>query len=31
MLAADRINAWIDAAIPWSRLDKKLKALPPAA
>jgi hypothetical protein len=30
MLAIDRINTWIDAAIPWSRLDKRLKLAPPA-
>jgi hypothetical protein len=25
MLAMDRVNAWIDAMIPWSQLDAKLK------
>ncbi len=24
MLSVDRVNAWIDAAIPWSKLDKKV-------
>ncbi len=31
MLAGDRINVWIDAAIPWSLFDKKVKPFPPAA
>ncbi len=25
MLAMDRVNTWIDAMIPWSDLDAKLK------
>ena len=29
MLASDRMNAWIDAALPWSLLDRKLKPFPP--
>ncbi len=29
MLAVDRINAWIDAAIPWSALDEKVTLCPP--
>ena len=29
MLASDRMNAWIDAALPWSALDRKLKPFPP--
>lgn len=31
LVAIDRINAWIDAMIPWSQLDKKLKANKPPA
>jgi hypothetical protein len=27
MLAFDRINAWIDAMIPWAQFDKKVKLL----
>ncbi|MFQ5784919.1 MAG: hypothetical protein ACE5H8_08850 [Alphaproteobacteria bacterium] len=30
MMAGDRINAWIDAAIPWSQLDAKVRPFPPA-
>ena len=30
MVAFDRINAWIDAMIPWAHLDKKVKLLPAA-
>ena len=29
MLASNRMNAWIDAALPWSLLDKRLKPFPP--
>ena len=29
MLASDRMNAWVDAALPWSLLDKRLKPFPP--
>ncbi|MGD9538443.1 MAG: hypothetical protein AB7P52_13210 [Alphaproteobacteria bacterium] len=29
MLAVDRINTWIDAAIPWSQLDRRVKLAPP--
>lgn len=29
MLAMDRINTWIDATIPWSQLDKRVKLTPP--
>jgi len=28
LVALDRINTWIDAAIPWSRLDRALKLCP---
>jgi hypothetical protein len=31
LVAIDRVNAWIDAAIPWSRLDARLKLCPPPA
>ena len=31
LVAIDRINAWIDAMIPWSQLDKRLKVNKPPA
>ena len=30
MVVFDRINAWIDAMVPWAHLDKKVKLLPAA-
>jgi tellurite resistance-related uncharacterized protein len=29
MVAIDRVNTWIDGALPWSQLDRRLKLNPP--
>ncbi len=31
MMVGNRVNAWIDAAVPWSLLDRKVKPFPPPA